>query len=246
MSTTSHSQTPGAANATVHRRELLLFMPSVAIASAMALGSVSSRPPTSNWATGRESVLALWEHRETTSSPSVVKPSSAERIDALVSGHNVGLISASGSDLTLEENQRRCSGLWSELQHRYGSIDVDVRFREKRGELQAQTLTERVHLLLGNEGFDSGNLKGFLRQYGAIYDQRLVLYRPQDSKHAYLLGTRDGAVPRKKQIVCVREFSAARLPDYFRLIREQMNDIDVESMRFPIRKTFFNRSGGES
>ena len=50
---------------------------------------------------------------------------------------------------------------------------------------------------------------------------------------------------RKKQIVCVGEFSAARLPDYFRLIREQMNEIDVESMRFPIRKTFFNRSGGE-
>jgi hypothetical protein len=52
-------------------------------------------------------------------------------------------------------------------------------------------------------------------------------------------------VPRRKQVVCVGEFKATRLPDYFRLIREQGNRIEVESMRFPIRKTFFNRVGGE-
>ena len=64
-------------------------------------------------------------------------------------------------------------------------------------------------------------------------------------RSAYLLGTRNGVVPRRKQIVCVGEFKATRLPDYFRLIREQGSRIDVESMRFPIRKTFFNRVGGE-
>ena len=31
----------------------------------------------------------------------------------------------------------------------------------------------------------------------------------------------------------------------FSLIREQRNRIEVELMRFPIRKTFFNRLGGE-
>jgi hypothetical protein len=31
-------------------------------------------------------------------------------------------------------------------------------------------------------------------------------------------------VPRRKQIVCVGEFKAARLPDYFRLIREHKPD----------------------
>ena len=94
-------------------------------------------------------------------------------------------------------------------------------------------------------GFDNGNLKGFLRQYGAIHDQRLVLYKPYDERSAYLLGTRNGVVPRRKQIVCVGEFRATRLPDYFSLIREQGGRIDVELMRFPIRKTFFNRGGGE-
>jgi len=78
-----------------------------------------------------------------------------------------------------------------------------------------------------------------LCQYGAIHDQRLVLYKPYDERSAYLLGTRNGVVvPRRKQIVCVGESRATRLPDYFRLIREQGSQIDVESMRFPIRKTF--------
>ena len=36
-----------------------------------------------------------------------------------------------------------------------------------------------------------------------------------------------------------------QLPDYFSLIREQGSGIEVEAMRFPIRKTFFNRMGGE-
>jgi hypothetical protein len=57
--------------------------------------------------------------------------------------------------------------------------------------------------------------------------------------------TRNGVVPRRKQIVCIGEFKPTRLPDYFSLIREQESQIEVESMRFPIRKTFFSRGGGE-
>jgi hypothetical protein len=62
---------------------------------------------------------------------------------------------------------------------------------------------------------------------------------------AYLLGTRNGVVPRGKQSICIGESKGSRLPEYFRLIREQRGQIEVESMRFPIRKTFFNRLGGE-
>ena len=93
-------------------------------------------------------------------------------------------------------------------------------------------------LLIENEGFDSGNLKGFLRQFGALYDQRLALYKPYDDRHPYLLGTRDDMVPRKKQV----EFRTTLLPQYFRLIREHRSQIDVASMRFLMRKTFFNRA----
>ena len=186
-----------------------------------------------------ETLAALWNGPEDVCA-SIIKPSTVKRIENFTSGSNVGLISASRSDLTMDENKRRWVELYAYIWPRFGSLDVDVCFSDG-----SRTLTERCHLLLGGDYFDSGNLKGFLRQHGAIYDQRLVLYKPYDERNAYLLGTRNGAVPRRRQIVCVGEFKAARLPDYFRFLREQRSRIHVEAMRFPIRKTFFNRSGGE-
>ena len=226
----------------VHRREFLCLAPSAALASSIPLAVAVPRPSGNQVSIG-EALAALWDHSGE-GSGSIVESSTAERLDGLFAGCNVGLISASRSEFTVDVNQRRCVGLWAYIWPRFGSIDVDVRFSE-RGTLQTQTLTERCYLLLGGRGFDSGNLKGFLRQYGATHDQRLVLYRPYDERSAYLLGTRNGVVPRRKQIVCVGEFRATRLPDYFRLIREQGSRIEVQSMRFPIRKSFFNRVGGE-
>ena len=238
MFETTHVQ----ARAKVQRREFLCLAPSAAVASSLLLGLAPPRP-SRNLVSFGEALAALWDHSGERSG-SIIKPSTAERLDCLLTGCNVGLISASRSDLTTEVNSRRWLELFAYVWPRFGSIDVDIRFFE-HGPLQTQTLTERCYLLFGGRGFDSGNLKGFLRQYGAIHDQRLVLYKPYDERSAYLLGTRNGVVPRRKQIVCVGEFKATRLPDYFSLIREQGSRIDVESMRFPIRKSFFNRLGGE-
>ena len=229
------------ARAAIHRREFLCLAPAAALASSIPLG-VNSPRPSPNPVSISQALIALWDHSEE-GSASIIKPRTAERLDSFVSGCNVGLISASRSDLTLEENQGRCARLWAFIWPRFGSVDVNVRFSE-HGPLQTQTLTERCYLLLGR-GFDNGNLKGFLRQYGAIHDQRLVLYKPYDERSAYLLGTRKGVVPRRKQNVCVGDFKAVRLSDYFSLIREQGSRIEVELMRFPIRKTFLNRAGGE-
>jgi hypothetical protein len=229
-------------HAAVHRREFLCLAPAAALASSIPLGITSPRRSGNHLSIG-EALAALWDHPEE-GSASVVKPSTAERLDSLFSGCNVGLISASRSEFTTDVNQGRCASLWAYIWRRFGSIDVDVRFSE-HGPFQTQTVTERCYLLLGGRGFDNGNLKGFLRQYGAIHDQRLVLYKPYDERSAYLLGTRHGVIPRRKQIVCVGEFRANKLPDYFSLIREQGSRINVETMRFPIRKSFFNRLGGE-
>ena len=239
MSKTPQIQIREGTGPTVQRREFLCLAPAAALASSIPLGVTR---PSGNQVSIREALAALWDHSGE-GSGSIIKPSTAERLESFISGCNVGLISASRSELTLEENQRRCVGLWSDIWPRFGSIDVDVRFSE-HGPLQTQTLTERCYLLLGGRGFDNGNLKGFLRQYGAIHDQGLVLYKPYNERSAYLLGTRKGVVPRRKQIICVGEFRVTRLPRYFRLIREQ-GGLDVESMRFPIRKSFFNRGGGE-
>jgi hypothetical protein len=211
-----------------------------ALASSIPFGLTSLRPSRNQVSLG-EALAALWNGPK--DSPSILKPSTVERLENFTSGYNVGLISASRSDLTMEVNSRRWVELYAYIWPRFSSLDIDVRFSE-HGPLQAQTLTERCYLLLGR-GFDNGNLKGFLRQYGAIHDQGLVLYKPYDERSAYLLGTRNGVVPRRKQIVCIGEFRASRLPDYFSLIREQGSPIDVESMRIPIRKSFFNRVGGE-
>ena len=239
MSEMAQFKAPTDTAARVHRREFLCLAPAAVLASSIPLGATR---PSGNQLSIREALIVLWDLSE--GSGSIIKPRTADRLDSFVSGCNVGLISASRSDLTLEENQRRWKELWAYIWPRFGSIDVDVRFSE-HGTFQTRTVTERCYLLLNGRSFDNGNLKGFLRQHGAIHDQRLVLYKPYDERSAYLLGTRHGVVPRRKQIVCVGEFRATQLPDYFSLIREQGSQIDVELMRFPIRKTFFNRGGGE-
>ena len=207
MPKTAQNQASSDTKARVHRREFLCLAPSAALASSMPLGVTLPRPSGNPVSIG-EALVALWDHQNE-GFGSVIKPSTAGRLESFISGCNVGLISASRSDLTLEENQRRCVGLWSDIWPRFGSIDIDVRFSE-HGSLQAQTLTERCYLLLGR-GFDNGNLKGFLRQYGAINDQSLVLYKPFDERSAYLLGTRNGVVPRRKQVVCSRGIALARV-----------------------------------
>lgn len=243
MSKTAQLKAPTAFPATVHRREFLCLAPAAALASSIPLAVTVPRPSGNQVSIG-EALAALWNDPEDRSA-SIIKPSTAERLDGFISGSNAGLISASRSGLPMDVNRGRSAGLSSYIWPRFGYINVDVCFTEKHGPLQTQTLTERCYLLLGGRGFDNGNLKGFLRQYGAIHDQRLILYKPYDERSLYLLGTRNGVVPRRKQIICVGEFKASRLPDYFRLVREQGTRIEVKSMKFPIRKTFLNRLGGE-
>ena len=242
MPETTQFKAPTASAVRVHRREFLCLAPSAALASSIPLEITVPRPSVNYLSIG-EALGALWNGPEN-GFASIIKLSTIERIESFTSGCNVGLISASRSGLTTDVNQGRSARLWAYIWPRFGSLDVDVRFTEQ-GAIQTQPLTERCYLLLNGKDFDNGNLKGFLRQFGAIHDQRLVLYKPYDERSAYLLGTRNGAVPRRKQIVCVGEFRATKLPDYFSLIREQGSRIEVELMRFPIRKSFFNRLGGE-
>ena len=128
MPKTAQTQTSSDIRATVHRREFLWLAPSAALASSIPLGITLPRPLGNHVSIG-EALAALWDHSGE-GSGFIIKPSTAERLEGFISGCNVGLISASRSDLTLEENQRRCVGLWSDIWPRLGSIDVDVRFSE--------------------------------------------------------------------------------------------------------------------
>jgi hypothetical protein len=234
------TQTRPSSHSALRRRELLCMAPFAITAGLVPRGAALPRP--SNHAGSISGLIALWDQEEP--STSAVKPTSAKRIDDIAAGCNVGLISAFRSDLTADENQQRSAELQQAL-GRFWCLDIEVRLTERGAPFVRRTWMEHAYLLLGGKSFDSGNLKGFLRQYGALHNQRLVLYKPFDARMAYLLGTRNSLVPLRKQIVCVGEFKAARMPNYFKYIREHESPIDVVSIRFPIRKSFFNRVGGE-
>ena len=134
----------------VHRREFLCLAPSAALASSIPLGAALPRLSGKQVSIG-EALAALWDHAGE-GSGSIIKPSTAERLDSFVSGCNVGLISASRSDFPMNVNQGRSARLWAYIWPRFGSIDVDVSFSE-HGPLQTQTLTERCYLLLGGGEF---------------------------------------------------------------------------------------------
>ena len=76
-----------------------------------------------------QAMAALWNGPEDRSA-SIIKPSTVERLESFTSGCNVGLISASRSDLTMEVNSRRWVDLYAYIWPRFGSLDVDVRFSE--------------------------------------------------------------------------------------------------------------------
>ena len=84
-------QSPYRHTAKVHRREFLCLAPSAALASSIPLGVTSPRP-SGNQVSIREALAALWDHSEE-GSGSIIKPSTAERIESFISGCNVGLIS---------------------------------------------------------------------------------------------------------------------------------------------------------
>ena len=79
----------------------------------------------------------------------------------------------------------------------------------------------------------SGRLKGFLRADG----RSAATERPftHDDPNAYLIGTRDGVVPRRRPVVCIGECKTEKQPDHIRLLRDDGDQITVEttSLKLP-------------
>ena len=84
MSETTQFKAPTASVATVHRRDFLCLAPSAALASSIPLGFTLPRP-SPNSVSISQALAALWDNPEE-GSVSVVKPSSAERIDTFAAG----------------------------------------------------------------------------------------------------------------------------------------------------------------
>jgi hypothetical protein len=115
MSKTAQTLGSSEIGARIHRREFLCLAASAALASSMPLGVTLPRPSGSEISIG-DTLAALWKE----GFASVIKPSTVERIESFTSGCNVGLISASRSDLTMHVNQRRWVNLYAYIWPRFG------------------------------------------------------------------------------------------------------------------------------
>lgn len=154
----------------------------------------------------------------------IIDRNGIEALDELAATTTVGLIAVDQSDIRSFSDDIYKRG--------FGSIHIDAQIWEEGGSRE-----ERVYLLIGNNP-DSGNLKGFLRQYGALYRQRYVIYKSSDDPDGYLLGGREG----KSDKLCLGPFRACRLPVYIGLLLEQI-PTQIEALRFSLQKTLHNRSG---
>jgi hypothetical protein len=88
MSKTPQIQIREGTGPTVQRREFLCLAPAAALASSIPLGVTR---PSGNQVSIREALAALWD-QSGEGSGSIIKPSTAERLDGFISGCNAGLI----------------------------------------------------------------------------------------------------------------------------------------------------------
>lgn len=220
--------TPEAAQVGLDRRTLLSLAPAAAIASSVSkIGPPGSEDGPLHSANINDALAALWDQTAFVSS-SVVSVNSAAAIDALVSGQTVGLISLSRPEVVGGEDR----GDLARNFPRFAMIRLEAHL--SRQGLNPQNWLERWNLLLGHDESANGSLKGFVRAHGALCGQRIAFYKPHDDRNAYLIGTRDGVVHRRRQMVCLGEFAAAHLPNYIRLLRDGEDQVKVESIKYLI------------
>lgn len=114
------------------------------------------------------------------------------RLFAHTKTRSIGIISASRGRYGAEENNIRSEKLKADIRENgFGYYKLKGHYIEGYGTDNAKDFEERTFLIIGKEGDDNGKVKGFLKKYGAKYNQESVLYKPFNSDRAYLIGTSD-------------------------------------------------------
>lgn len=219
------------------RRTLLKLLPAAVAGSAISrtIAATSSTPVSASEI--QAALLKLWDGplREPSAA---IQRRSIEAVNGMISGSGAAFLSLRQHGSPAPNSLTHQRSFYEESGRRFGLINVEVTFRQTTRAFQSQRLVEHCYLLRGRDGFDSGALIGFLRQYGPVYGQRFVIYKPYNDRCAYLIGTTDGVVPKKKQSVCIGDFKAERLPDFFPLLRSDSREVQVERIRFPYRRPY--------
>jgi hypothetical protein len=112
------------------------------------------------------------------------------RILSHIQHRNIGFITAfrGGSSVPVAQNRGRNRQLQTEIrQAGFGYLRVQGSWPENEGTPEERQVVEESFLVIGSEGDDSGNLKGFLKKAGAKYQQDAVIFKPWNTTTAYLI-----------------------------------------------------------
>jgi hypothetical protein len=139
------------------------------------------------------------------------------RLHDHLTNRNVGIITAHRGHLPADENVSRNRQLENHIrQAGYGFVHVDGHYVEHFGTPEARKVSERAYMVIGKEGEDHGELKGFLKKHGAAFDQDSVLHKAAGEKEAKLIGTsqRESAWPSHNEEVSVGAWHPNRAGEF--------------------------------
>lgn len=140
---------------------------------------------------------------------------------------NIGIITAFRGRYTKSENLSRNSVLQSEIRNAgFGYYRMEGHYIEGFGSEASKDVKEQSFLVIGSSGKDNGNLKGFLKKFGAKHNQDSILYKAFDSKNAVLIGTQgkdeDGNAvefPGNNKEVTAGEFKPMKVSQFYSKMR---------------------------
>lgn len=178
----------------------------------------------------------------------VLEEANLGRVYAHTKGRNIGMISASRGHLTAEENKKRNQELAGDIRKAgYGYVNVRGRYVENHGKPDARNVDEHSFLVIGKQGNDAGELKGFLKKHGEKYDQDSILHKAHDSENAKLHGTNESGWPGKDKEHDVGKWHPNRTPEFHSVMKKgktfafEDNNLIVEKLEFLNDKGFFSR-----
>lgn len=152
----------------------------------------------------------------------VLLESSLARVFQHTKSRNIGMISASRSALSAQENNRRHYAMASDIRKLgYGFIKVKGRYIENFGKPNAKTVDEKAFLVVGKKTDDKGALLGHLKHLGNKYGQDLVLHKAYNSSTASLHGTNDTGYPGKGKSVEMGSWHPNRTGEFYAMMKNK-------------------------
>lgn len=120
---------------------------------------------------------------------SMLDEGSLSRLWKHTTERNIGMLTAYRGRYPVSENKTRNAKLQADIRSAgFGFFRVEGHYIEGYGSEVSKDVKEQSFLVIGEKGNDNGKLKGFLKKWGAKYNQDSVFYKSFDNK-GMLIGT---------------------------------------------------------